>query len=1210
MNHDQLQLLRQYLLGEPLAAAECSKFEERLLTDDEFCEQVDLAEDELIDQYLSAGLSVEERALFEQRFLVTDERQVKFKIARSLNRYATTKVEQFSAKEAVAKSNKSQSTIADKPSKFSLVPSWFGPRVAIYAALAAVFVMVIGGVLLWRQYLGRSDIDQGLSALAEAFRQQRPGQSRITGLGYAPASATRGGGSNAVNSRERDRAERLLQDAAHQQHSPAALHALGRLYLAERQFDKAIEQFDMALNATPNDARLQSDLGAALIERGNNEAPSASEGARLADFALSLEHLNRALTLDSSLLDALFNRALLYEDMKLPRQAADDWRRYLELDPSSPWAAEARGHLKLLDEQHEVSDGAPETLRKFLDAYRARDDERAWKVWSSSREMITGRMVVFQLARKLLDAETIGQREAANECIGAMVYAGNLESHRTGDPFVIELANYYSVAMHSVPADLASAQAALLDGYRLCQSSHYDDARKHFESARSLFLAARDTNEARLTDYWIAYCTAQGDQLEKSVALLDDLAAFSKRQNYRWLLSQALCLLANSHDLLGDHSRSLTLDREAHEIAVSLQDTYTQQKVLTQLALQYAELGRPEHALDYHARTISLADSGTPTPRQDWRNFTYAAQTFYLLKRYDAAAAYEREALQLGLRELADPALQHRSYTDLGMILAGAKRYDEALQQARAGLEVARTLQDDSASRKMIAYSLLQMAHLSRQSGDCGSAVEDYDRALALYDGMEISKLDGYDAHKGRLLCYVNGRDDSISAKEMDLVLQLFEQNRDEITEEQNRNSYFDAEQDIYDIAISYFYSRGYQRQAFAYSERSRARSLLDLLTHGVRTAGGIADPEIAITANASPLDLDALQTQLSANSQIVEYTALKDRLLIWFISPTRFEVREQNVGTAHLNELVLDYVTLLGRNDQSQTGDIKERAQALYDLLIGPVLPLVDNSKELCVVPDKALFHLPFAALVAPATGHYLIQDFTLLFSPSASVLVHCSQTAQNRGTGRIETLASVGNPAFDRKAYPELANLPAAEVEAKEVGQLYGGPGALTGVHAQKSAFLDLLSNASVIHFAGHYVADERSPMRSRLLLAANPRGDDVLTAAEIFSRRLPRVRLVVLSACQTEFEGYDSGEGMIGIARTFLAAGAPLVVASQWSVDSDATAELMITFHRFRKQALTTSVALRRAQEEMLTGADERYRNPYYWAAFLPVGGHADY
>jgi CHAT domain-containing protein len=253
----------------------------------------------------------------------------------------------------------------------------------------------------------------------------------------------------------------------------------------------------------------------------------------------------------------------------------------------------------------------------------------------------------------------------------------------------------------------------------------------------------------------------------------------------------------------------------------------------------------------------------------------------------------------------------------------------------------------------------------------------------------------------------------------------------------------------------------------------------------------------------------------------------------------------------------------------------------------------------------------LPFAALVAPGSGHYLVQDYTLLFAPSASVMVHCSQTAaERRHLARAERVLSVGNPTFDRAAYPQLADLPAAEVEAKRVAQIYGGEPALTEARAQKAIFTERITQADVIHFAGHYLVDEHSPVHSRLLLAKNVNGD-ALTAAEVFDKPLPQVRLVVLSACETELESYDNGEGMIGMARTFLAAGAPLVVASQWPVNSDATAYLMIRFHELRRnEGVSTSLALRRAQQEMLTGSDVRLRNPYYWAAFLPVGGHAEY
>ena len=105
------------------------------------------------------------------------------------------------------------------------------------------------------------------------------------------------------------------------------------------------------------------------------------------------------------------------------------------------------------------------------------------------------------------------------------------------------------------------------------------------------------------------------------------------------------------------------------------------------------------------------------------------------------------------------------------------------------------------------------------------------------------------------------------------------------------------------------------------------------------------------------------------------------------------------------------------------------------------------------------------------------------------------------------------------------------------------------------------------------------------------------------------LARTRLVVLSACQTGIEQQLRGEGPIGFARSFLVAGTPVVVASLWPVDSDATSELMILFHRFRKlEHLSTTEALTRAQQEIMTRGN--YRNPYYWAGFIAIGGYSEF
>jgi CHAT domain-containing protein len=213
-------------------------------------------------------------------------------------------------------------------------------------------------------------------------------------------------------------------------------------------------------------------------------------------------------------------------------------------------------------------------------------------------------------------------------------------------------------------------------------------------------------------------------------------------------------------------------------------------------------------------------------------------------------------------------------------------------------------------------------------------------------------------------------------------------------------------------------------------------------------------------------------------------------------------------------------------------------------------------------------------------------------------------------------ERLLSVGNPRFNQQAHPELPDLPGAAQEAAAVAALYQPHRLLVGAQADKETVLRELNQADVVHLALHHLPDRLAPLRSKLVLAALPNAsgaastDDVLPAAEIYRQPLSRPRLVVLSACQTGVSTYYGGEGALGLARPFEAAGIPLIVASLWPVDSPATTKLMIRFHQVRKRDGLTAAALRAAQLALLTDAKELYRHPYYWAAFAVIGGSSEF
>jgi CHAT domain-containing protein len=218
--------------------------------------------------------------------------------------------------------------------------------------------------------------------------------------------------------------------------------------------------------------------------------------------------------------------------------------------------------------------------------------------------------------------------------------------------------------------------------------------------------------------------------------------------------------------------------------------------------------------------------------------------------------------------------------------------------------------------------------------------------------------------------------------------------------------------------------------------------------------------------------------------------------------------------------------------------------------------------------------------------------------------VLVHATENARRRDGGADENVLSVGDPDFDREENPNLAGLQSAADEAKRVAGLYTRSLELVGGGATRDAFLRGFTGAQVIHFAGHFIANRRSPANSKLLFAG---GD--LRSYELGAYKLPRAKLVVLSACETGVERYDRSEGAIGVARTFLALGAPLVIASGWKVDSEPTRDLMVAFHRKRReQGLTSAESLRRAQLELLNRRETE--EPFYWAAFSLFGGYASY
>ncbi len=370
------KLIRRYLLGE-LTEDERRRLESQVFDDEEFAarlpEYMSLLEDELIEDYLKGALSSLEKKHFEEHFLRTSQRREKLSFVESLSNYATDVV--------------IESQNAD-PKPSHRLYGWIAPIFSPAWRLAGCAVLILGiGIVIWRSLFYNSDIDIGLSALNQAYRERRPLAARVTGLSYAPFPDTRGAGDidNKIDYRAREYSELLFRREAAERPTAAALHALGKYYLTQKRFNSAIDQFEAALKSDPDNARLHSDLGAAQFEKGKSDRPNDQSGAAEVTLGRSRDHLSRALELDDSLLEALFNRALLNQTMNLSEEAKKDWESYLKKDATSAWAEEAKENLKSLGGKNKGSLQKRERLfQDFSNAYQARDDETAWRAYNSS----------------------------------------------------------------------------------------------------------------------------------------------------------------------------------------------------------------------------------------------------------------------------------------------------------------------------------------------------------------------------------------------------------------------------------------------------------------------------------------------------------------------------------------------------------------------------------------------------------------------------------------------------------------------------------------------------------------------------------------------------------------------------------------------------------------------------------------------------------
>lgn len=349
-----------------------------------------------------------------------------------------------------------------------------------------------------------------------------------------------------------------------------------------------------------------------------------------------------------------------------------------------------------------------------------------------------------------------------------------------------------------------------------------------------------------------------------------------------------------------------------------------------------------------------------------------------------------------------------------------------------------------------------------------------------------------------------------------------------------------------------------------------------------------------------SDISTQSLQEKLNDNSAMLSYFIGAESIYIFMISRNDFSAYTQ----AKPDDFFQTANALRNSIKYRISEVFSTSSNKLYELLI-PKLP--GNINQLTIIPDGVLGTIPFESLSFPMDkrNSYLIQQFSVSYDYSASLVLDKLNAKGSEATG-ILLAAPISFDLNDTR----MVALPDSEDEVKEIRYLFLATEDKPQVYTRSDASEAQLKSAALtdykyIHFATHGVVNESKPELSRIFLSPDNQEDGSLYSGEIFGLNIG-ADLVTLSACETGLGKIEKGEGIIGLSRSLMYAGAKNLIVSLWQVSDASTAELMINFYKQHLNHSTNMVFaddLRKAKLSLLNS--ENYKDPYYWAPFILIG-----
>jgi CHAT domain-containing protein/tetratricopeptide (TPR) repeat protein len=1004
--------------------------------------------------------------------------------------------------------------------------------------------------------------------IAEAYAERRSLEPRIPGAEFGPVRILRAQQTSHLDSppsllaAEKEITSNLRKHPS----DPFWLQSRARAELLEGNYSAAIQALQQALAAKPDLPSLLIDLATAYSQRGDaTDNPD--------DYGKAVDLLGQALRASPQDRVALFNRAVVARKALLFSQAIEDWKTYLQVEPTGQWADEARSRMQEAEQEQEKRkhSGVTPLLTPSQFAALSIDDRAAVEGVDERFETYNSIALLewMPLAYPIIHSESTDSSAAR----AALAQLATIALERHSDRWWTDLLRFhYEPYFPQAVRYLSNAIKANDSGETEIAHRNATLAIRYFG-----FMSGNRAGILRARVEELYAFNIEQNANDCSRLLPSFQRDFAQASMYGWLQVEALIQQGNCLWLQENLVGAVAAYSSGAEIAKA-----GRYQAIFLAAKDHWSMAAGADG-DY-ARAWRLATEGL---REFWNGeFDDVRGYNFYYSLYELARLQQEPFLQLSIWKDAIPLTA--SSRDRAQI---AVAHTLVAGSALAAHDITQALHEYEQANQLFAQSpqaeATRLAHLEAETRLAGVelSVGEMQNALSRLRSIETDvaqRSDGYLKmlfydNYGRALEYEGNTTDAETAFRS--AVQLANLQLKSADSANSRIQWKISASEPYRDLISLTFRKGNPEAALELWETFKAApawrsSLLPQST---------TEPA---TPDASSVPTVVNQLRDLSQATVISYAVFPTQLVIWTYDNRGVNSAYRNISTLELSTQARSLRELCS-NPNSDTQLIHNVGRRLYDQLIGPVESYLQPTRLLIVEPDEKLSDLPMEVLV-DSNNHYLGERGPILLSLGG--LYEKQQNSESRIDQDTATLV-VAVPTSRKQ--PQAPSLPDVVVEGQAVANRFTNAKLLSGSDATLQHTLEQIPDAGVFHFAGH-----ASNSSVGLLLT-----DTVLTTRSLERLRLWQTHLVVLSACDTEAGTLGRADAADSLVGYFVRAGVPKVVASRWNVDSAQTHQFMDAFYGFLLVGFSVEESLFRAQDA--TRGQSPTAHPFYWAAFTVFG-----